>query len=118
MIKILATLVLGAGLIYLVRRRLLHVDLSFFILAALFLLSAASISNQFIDATARFLGIIFPPLAIILIALFLILCLVILLAIYLTRLRARQVSLIRYLARIEIHQQFRERPNTKLDEYR
>ena len=96
-------IVFGLGLIFLVQRRLLHVDLSFFLFLALAGLSIASFNGSFIAATAQILGIIYPPIAIILLVLLVFLCLLIFFAVYLTRLRERSIRLARRLASLELH---------------
>lgn len=105
--KALAFIILAAGLYLLVRRRLLHIDLSFFLLLALLLLSAASLSQGFILFAADIFGIVYEPLVVILIALFLILCLVILLSSYLTRLQQRHVGMVRRMMAMELAEQER-----------
>lgn len=103
--KELAFFILAGGLYLLVRRRLLHIDLSFFLLLALLLLSAASLSQSFILFAADIFGIVYEPLVIILIALFIVLCLVTLLSSYLTRLQQRHIAMVRRLAAMELAQQ-------------
>ncbi len=99
--KTATALILAFGLFTLVRRRIVHVDLSFFLFLALVVLSAASISDSFIEVAAGLFGVAYAPLVVIMLALFILLCLVTLLAAYLTRLRNRQANLIRRMAALE-----------------
>jgi len=99
--KTVVAIALAAGLFVLIRRRIIHVDLSFFLFLALIALSVASISEAFIQLTGDFFGIVYSPIIVILIALFIVVCLVVLIAAYVTRLGQRQSHLVRQLAAIE-----------------
>jgi len=103
--KLVAVLVVTLLLFYLVRRKLLHVDFSLPWLLAIIVLGFASLSEGFVSWVARLLGIVDPPLAVILISLFLVLGLTTFLAVALSRLRYRQISLVRHLAQMELSSQ-------------
>ena len=70
MMKFVAVLVLAIGLFLLAKRRLIQIDMSFFLYVALVALAIGSLSPVFIDVVAGIFGIIYQPLAVILIALF------------------------------------------------
>lgn len=106
--KIFVTILLAAGLLYLVRRRLLHIDLSFFLLLAILLLSVASLSQSFILLAASVLEIVYEPLAIVLLALFVLLCLVTLLSVYMSSAEQRDLALVRRVAALELAAQDRD----------
>lgn len=104
-LKIVLTLFFLFCLVYLVRKKLLNVDLSFPWFISIILLSLASLSPQFIHGMAEFLGIVYHPLVIILIALFIVLSLITVLSIYITELRRRQILIIRKLALQDLEKQ-------------
>jgi hypothetical protein len=106
--KFFIVIALALALIALVRRNLLQVDLSFPLFASLVLLGFASMSDQFIDWAARSLGILYPPVAIIFMAIALLLGLITILAIAFSQLRHRQLMLLRYLAEADLRNQERE----------
>jgi hypothetical protein len=100
--KVVAVIILALLLLYLVRKNWLQVDLSFPLFAAITLLGLASTSEAFIDWLAESIGIIYKPLAVILIAIFILLALVTALAIAVSRLRHKQIMLVRHMASIEL----------------
>ena len=104
---IIATLALI--LIVLIRRKLLQVDLSFPLFASLVLLGFASMSDQFILWAAAALGIVYPPVAIIFMAIAILLGLITILAVAYSQLRYRQLMLLRYIAETELGRQELER---------
>lgn len=92
-------------LVYLIRKRWLNVDLSFPWFVSLIILVLASTSESFIQSAASLLGIIYSPLVIILITLFIFLGIITVLGIYITELRRRQILIIRKLAKHDLHEQ-------------
>lgn len=100
--KILTVIILAMGLIFLVWKRLMHVDLSFIFFVALIFLGIASLSENFISFTAGIFGIVYEPLVIILITIFLLLCIIIILVIFVTKLNKRHTELVRRVAVIEL----------------
>jgi hypothetical protein len=100
--KIVVALALASGLFWLVKRKLIHIDLSFLFFGALLLLSVASISDSFIDALAWAFDIVYAPLAVVLFTIFILLCMITLLLVYVTRLGQRHVELLRRLALLEM----------------
>jgi hypothetical protein len=111
--KFVVALLLLLALIVLVRRRLLIVDHYFPLFGAIVILGFAAINDTFIDVVAASLGIVYAPLAIILIAIFIVLALVTLLAVFVSRLRHSQVALVRRFAEIDLDAQESRFQNTK-----
>ena len=96
---------LAVGLVLLVRRGLIHVDLSFPWFAAIIFLGFASTDESFVEWAAAQVGILYPPIAVIFLVIFIVLALITILLISLTRLRYRQIQIIRYLAASELARQ-------------
>lgn len=105
MIHLAVIIFLSICLFALVRRGLIQVDMSFPWLVAIVLLGFFSTSSEFVGAIAGWLGILYPPIAIVLLSLFVIFALITVLLIGITRLRERQIKIIRHLATIELAQQ-------------
>lgn len=103
--KLLVVLFLIFALFILVKRRLLQVDLSFPWLFGLVLIAALSMHDGFVVWIADLLGIVYAPIAIILIAIFILLGLLTILAIVVSRLRQRQIMIVRRLAQFELDRQ-------------
>ncbi len=102
MIPLLIILLLAALLLLLIRCGLLEVDLSLPWFLALLILAAASLNRQFVEGIAAFFGILYAPIAIILIVVFILLGLIATLALAVSRLRQRQVALTRHLAQHDL----------------
>jgi len=103
--KLVVVIILALSLLVLVRRRLLQVDMSFPLFGGLIILGFASMSTDFIDWIAARLDVLDAPRAIILIAIAILLALVTVLAIAYSRLRHRQIMLIRHLATMDLDAQ-------------
>jgi len=103
--KLIVVVVLAGILLMLVRRNILQVDLSFPLFAALVVLGFASMSEDFIDWVAARLDILDAPRSIILIAIAILLGIVAFLTVAISRLRYRQIMLVRYLAQLELERQ-------------
>jgi hypothetical protein len=103
--KLVIALILLLILIFLIRRNLLRVDMSFPLFAAIIVLGFASNNDDFVDTLAVSLGIIYAPLAIILLAIFIILALVTTLMIVVSQIRHNQIALVRRIAEIDLDQQ-------------
>ncbi len=102
-IKISIMLFIFIILISLIKFRKINVDLSFPWFAALIILTFSSTSPDFIQGTAKLLGVVYAPLVIILLALFILLGLITVLGIYITELRRRQIQIIRKLAQYDLN---------------
>jgi hypothetical protein len=105
MIKLSIALLLMTALIFLVRRNLVRVDCSFPLFVAIVILGFAANSDQFIDGLAAGLGIIYAPLAIVLLGLFIVLALVTALSVSVSHMRQNQIALFRRLAEIDLEAQ-------------
>jgi len=105
MIHILIVVGLALILIVLVRRGLIQADMSFPWLAAIIVLGLLSTREEFVDWTAAQLGILYAPIAIVFLTIFVIFGLITVLLIGFTRLRQRQIRIVRYLAATELGQQ-------------
>lgn len=103
--KLLVVLALAGLLLVLVRKNILQVDLSFPLFAALVVLGLASMSERFIEWVAARLDILDAPRAIILIAIAILLGIVAFLTVAISRLRYRQIMLLRFLAQRELDAQ-------------
>ena len=103
--KFILALLLLLTLIQLVRKKLLRIDLSFPLFCAIVALGFAAINDSVLDALAAGLGIVYAPLAIILLAIFVILALITILSIFVSRIRHSQIALVRRLAEIDLDTQ-------------
>ena len=91
--------------ILLVRGRTIQVDLSFPWFVSILVLGFAGLSPQFVAATASVFGIVNDALVIVILALGLILGIVTTLSIAVSRIRRRQILLMRKVALIELGEQ-------------
>ena len=107
MIQLAVIIALALLLLFLVRCNLLEIDLSFLWFASLVVLGFASLSNGFVEWVASVLNILYAPIAIILLTVFILLGLVTTLAVSLSRLKAQQLAIVRQLARAELDPQER-----------
>jgi hypothetical protein len=105
MIHLAAILFLALCLFALVRRGLIQVDMSFPWLVAIILLGFSSTSEVFVSLVAGWLGILYPPIAIVFLTIFVIFALITVLLMGLTRLRDRQIKIVRHLAAIDLAHQ-------------
>lgn len=105
MIELVIIVILAACLIFLVRRGLIQADLSMPWFLALILFGFLSTNDSFVEWVGASLGILYPPIAVIFITITILLGLITVLLIALTRLRQRQLSIVRRLAELELTQQ-------------
>jgi hypothetical protein len=103
--KLVAVFALAAFFLILIRQKLLQVDLSFPLFAGLVVLGFASMSHDFIDWIAARLDILDAPRAIIMITIAILLALYTSLAVAYSRLRHRQILLIRHIVGRELSAQ-------------
>ena len=96
---------LAVALLVLVRRGLVFVDMSFPWLVAIIVLGFLSSSDRFVDGVGRMLGILYPPIAIVFLSIFVIFGLITVLLIGYSQLRQRQMHLLRYVASFELGRQ-------------
>jgi hypothetical protein len=98
---------LTVALFTLVRRGLVHVDMSFPWMVAILVLGFLSTSERFVGWTAARLGILYEPIAIVFLTIFVLLGLVTILLIGYSKLRDRQVKMMRHLAAQDLANQER-----------
>jgi hypothetical protein len=106
---ILVIVTLALALILLVRRGLVHVDMSLPWMVGLVVLGFFSTSKSFVGWIAAALGILYPPIAILFITIFVLLGLIMSLLVGYSRLRERQIKIVRRLAKLELEHAI-ERP--------
>jgi predicted histidine transporter YuiF (NhaC family) len=97
---------LALSLLILTRRGLVHIDMSFPWFVAIIVLGFLSTSNIFVNWAAAMLGILYPPVAIIFVTIFMLLGLITALLISYSRLRERQIKIVRRLAALELKLQY------------
>ena len=93
---------LALALLLLVRRGLIHVDMSLPWLAAILVLGLLSTRPAFVEWVAGQLGILYPPIAVVFLTIFVILGLITVLLIGYTRIRHRQIQIVRSLAAMQL----------------
>lgn len=89
---------LALALAFLVRARLVQVDLSFPWFLAIVVLGLASTQPVFVDWLGIALNIQYAPIAVVFLVIFLMVGVIVSLTISVTRLRARQVAIVRQMA--------------------
>lgn len=102
MIHLLIVASLAAALMALVRAKLIQVDLFFPWFVAVVVLGFASTSPGFVNWLGSRLGILYPPIAIVFLVIFLLVGILVTQTISLTRLRARQAAMVQHLAALEL----------------
>jgi hypothetical protein len=108
MIHVAIVVALSAVLLLLVRRGLIHVDMSFPWLLAILVLGFLSINDGFVSWAAERLGIVYEPIAVVFLTIFVLLGLMTMLLIGYSALRRRQIQMIRYFASLDLANQERE----------
>ena len=91
-----------AILFLLIRQRMIALDLSLPWFASLMILAFLSLFPDFVEFVASLLGILYPPIAIVLLVLFIQVGLITVIVVSLSTIRRRQILLVRRLARIEL----------------
>jgi len=107
MIHIVIVVLLLGGFLFLLRRRLIQLDLLFPWLFGIAVLAIPSLYPGFVDRLGDWLDILYPPLAVLFIVIFLLLGVIIMLSIGFTRLRERQTRIIRQMAAADLDGQER-----------
>lgn len=107
MTHLLIVVALAAALLVLVRTRLIQVDLLLPWFLAIVVLGFASTQPAFVNWLGAQLGILYPPIAILFLVIFLLVGILVVLSAALTRLRARQLAIVRHLAAMELAAQER-----------
>ena len=93
---------LTIGLLLLVRARLIQVDLLLPWFVALVVLGFASTQPTFVNWLGTKLGILYPPIAVIFLVIFLLVGIVVVLSVAISHLRARQLAMVRQIAAMEL----------------
>lgn len=102
MTHIFIILMLLIFLIFLVKLRLVQVDLFFPWFISLIVLGLVSTKPEFVNWLGSKLGILYAPIAVLFLVIFLLIGIIVTLTISVTRLRSRQVSIIRKIAALEL----------------
>ena len=100
--QLLIILFLGIILIYLVWKRLIHVDISFAFFIVILFLFIASISENFVSLLAKVFGIVYEPIAVVLSLIIFIFCIILLMVVFITKLNRKHAELVRKVALIEM----------------
>ena len=108
-IHIAIVVALAVALLALVRARLIQVDLFFPWFVGVVMLGFAATQPAFVDWLGARLGILYPPIAVLFLAVFLLVGILVTLTVFVTRLRSRQAALIRQIAAMELDAQERSR---------
>ena len=107
MTHFLIVLALAVLLVTLVRLRLIQVDLFFPWFVAVVVLGLASSQPAFVNWLGAKLGILYPPIAVVFLVIFLLVGVIVTLTISVTRLRGRQAAMARRIAALELDWQER-----------
>jgi hypothetical protein len=111
----LIVLGLAIGMLILVQRRLIQIDLFFPWFVSITVLGVASTSPAFVEWLGAALGILYPPIAVIFLVFFLLLGVIVSLTISVTRLRQRLGEIAKHQALLELAQQERLIGETGVD---
>ena len=103
--KLASVIFVTLAFVLLVRRKTIQVDLSFPWFVAILILGFAGLSPEFVKWTARILGIASDSFVIVVLALGLLLGIITTLSIALSRVRRRQILLIRKMALMDLVEQ-------------
>ena len=99
---ILIIVAMAVALFAMVRARLIQVDLFFPWFVALLVLGFASTQPAFVNWAGSKLGILYAPIAVVFLVIFLVTGVVIALTVSVTRLRSRQIAIVNELARLRL----------------
>ena len=102
MIKLIFLIVMGVIILALFRFGRLSLDLSGVLISALFAILVITTNESILIALAHQLSIVYPPFAIVAVAIGLLLGIVIVLAVMISDARRRQMALLRRIATVEL----------------
>lgn len=102
---------LAVALFALVLLRLIRVDLFLPWFVAVVVLGFAATNPSFVNWLGARIGILYAPLAVVFLAMFLLVGVLVTLTVFVTRLRARQVAIMQHIAQLELD---RQEPGTEL----
>lgn len=104
-VHVLIVVALALALLALVRLRLIQVDLFLPWFVAVVILGFVATRPALVDGLGAMLGILYPPIAVIFLAMFLLVGIVVTLTVFVTRLRSRLAALIEHVALAELDKQ-------------
>ena len=108
MIMHIAIVTLMAVMLFLLmRKRLIQIELIFPWFVVIVILAILSLNPTFVDWLGAQLNILYPPIAVVFIVIFLVLALIIVISIGLTRIHKRQVLIVRQMAAAALEAQER-----------
>ena len=102
MIQLIFPIVMSVIVLVLFRSGRLSLDLSGVLIAALVAMLVVSTNDSILNALSDLLSIVYPPLAIVGVAIGLLLGIVIVLAVMISDARRRQSALLRHVAKVEL----------------
>ena len=104
MVQLIFPIVMGVIVLVLFRSGRLSLDLSGVLIAALVAILVVATNDLILNALSDLLSIVYPPLAIVGVAIGLLLGIVIVLAVMISDARRRQTALLRRIAKVELNQ--------------
>ena len=102
MVQLIFPIVMSVIVLVLFRSGRLSLDLSGVLIAALVAILVVSTNDSILNALSDLLSIVYPPLAIVGVAIGLLLGIVIVLAVMISDARRRQSALLRHVAKVEL----------------
>ena len=102
MVQLIFPIVMGVIVLVLFRSGRLSLDLSGVLIAALVAILVVATNDLILNALSDLLSIVYPPLAIVAVAIGLLLGIVIVLAVMISDVRRRQTALLRKIAKLEL----------------
>ncbi|PPR79533.1 MAG: hypothetical protein CFH01_00364 [Alphaproteobacteria bacterium MarineAlpha2_Bin1] len=107
----LVIIFLSIGFFILLWKKLIHIDISFFLFLALIFLGFFSLNDTFVSFIADLFSIKYEPIAIVFLTIFILLCINITLLIFITKINLKHIALVKKVAAIELEQQKNEEIN-------
>tara|TARA_B100000686_G_C16370640_1_gene752376 strand:- start:438 stop:767 length:330 start_codon:yes stop_codon:yes gene_type:complete len=90
------------SLFFLLWKKIIQIDISFFLFLALITLGIASLNDRFVTYIANVFNIKYEPIAIVFLSIFLLLCMIIMLVIAVSKLNAKHKALVIKVAELEL----------------
>jgi hypothetical protein len=115
MTQVVVVIALGVLLMVLVQRRWIGVDLSLPWFASLVVLATLSLWDSFVGYVASVLGILYPPIAIVFLTIFILVGLLTVALMSISRIRHRQIQIIRQLGQMDLRMQEKEMQATLIE---
>ncbi|MBL41036.1 MAG: hypothetical protein CMM49_00080 [Rhodospirillaceae bacterium] len=101
----LVVIFLSIGFFFLLWKKLIHIDISFFLFLALIFLGFLSLNNTFVTFIANIFSIKYEPIAIIFLTIFILLCINITLLVFITKINLKHAALVKKVAEIDLESQ-------------